>query len=113
MRQRKRPGCAAALLVVVLAIGGFWAWHCFCGWRITQLAVQVLPPKDPFVYASPLRLSPPALREPNDRRPWWENGPIKVHCTRSGDELTCPDAVDAIHGVEPEGQYELDVEVSM
>ncbi len=129
MRPLKGPGCAVALPIVVLAIGGFWAfrwWRApghgelvvvsgsltqpyvleghvslgvtrdhpdctafkvqnpmpahdsvtghfqrlgqdryrmtldlreaplggFCGWRITQLAVQVLPPKDPFLYAS-------------------------------------------------------------
>ncbi len=82
-----------------------------CGWRINAISVR-LRARNGFWHGTfPLILTPPAWREPNDQRPWWKQGPMKVHCTRSGDELRCPDAINAIHGVEPEGHYQLDIEV--
>ncbi len=83
----------------------------FCDWRIEELAVHLAPWKSVRLSASPLLLTPASARPSGDERPWWKEGPMSVHCTDSGNKRSCPDAVNAIHDVEPEGQYTLDIEV--
>ncbi len=83
----------------------------FCEWRIELLVVHLYPRKHAGRGAQPFSLIPPFARTSFGDRPWWEPGPVKVHCRRSNRELECVDAVNAVHSVEGEGHYSLDIEV--